>query len=671
MLFRLGSYPAKLPHPPKVNARAELTLAALFIAVCALLLLRAIPSFAAAPFVIGNDPSYHLGGAAVEVLEDPGRNLTIDDVTSPRYAARFTPSRQYIPNFGMTDSAFWLRLTLQRDSLDNGQWLLLLEQPLMDEADLYIPRNNIGFDVLHAGDTRPITVRPILQKDILFPLSLTKEPKTFYLRTWVPGRAIMPLTLLTTGALRKMELCRQFVFGGYTGLMLCISLVCLFMFLMFRDRTFLYFMALVLGLYLSQLIMYGYLYLLIPARLLYLHEILIHLVWDVVILCGFLFVGSFLKTAIHAPRMDRALRICVWLCIAMIPLPFFRVPPLLFKQILNIFMLFSLMITIFASIVAWRAGFKPARYFLLGRLTLYGAAALFFLTNEGLISINVATTPLFLYGSLLEVLFISIAFSERFRILKQERDVSVASLYHEVEERTSANRALEEEMVRRLRLEREIVKVSDNERRCISHQLHDGLCQQLAGIRIHFAALEDQLTDTGLALRLHSIEGLLDNAVDHAYHLSRGLWSADIGGGGTFPDLHNLAEELSALGGIPIEIKQHNGCVSCSGESLIQMYHIAREAVANALKHSGATLVSVLLTCDPETGIHLEVRDDGSGMGLEEQETTGRSMGISIMKHRAVVIGGDMMIAEAAEGGTMVVCHAPCCDRLAEEPDNV
>ena len=82
---------------------------------CALALLPLLAGAAAASSpVLLDDPagSYPLAGR-LEVLEDPGRSLTLDDVRSPEVAARFTDARDAVPNFGLSSSAYWVRARLR------------------------------------------------------------------------------------------------------------------------------------------------------------------------------------------------------------------------------------------------------------------------------------------------------------------------------------------------------------------------------------------------------------------------------------------------------------------------------------------------------------------------------------------------------------------------------
>lgn len=235
----------------------------------------------------------------------------------------------------------------------------------------------------------------------------------------------------------------------------------------------------------------------------------------------------------------------------------------------------------------------------------------------------------------------------------------VSTLQQEVEDHAAAGRALEAEMAERIRLECEIIKISDNERLQISHDIHDGLCQQLTGARLHCAALESRLASGGASLvEVEMLGQLLDDAVNHAYDLSRGLCPLELDSKNLAAPLEELIRSLSRQDGPVMEFHQKMGCDACATDHLTHIYRIAREAITNAVKHSKATLVTVSLGCSFEEGFLLEVRDNGVGRCMMEKKTGG--MGIGIMRHRAGTIGGRLDIRDPEDGGTLVVCTAPC-----------
>lgn len=639
------------------------------IAGCFLfLLLWATPSLAVQPLVIGGADSYHLGGAAVEVLEDPGRGLTIDDVVSPRYAARFIPSRLNVPNFGMTDSAFWLRFTVAAGHHGGEPWLLLLEQPLMNLVDLYVPRGDGGFDVKRSGDHIPMSRRNIREREIVLPLPLGTAPRTFYLRTWIAGRAQMPLTVLTRKAFQQRKASQNFFFGAYAGFMLVMMLLGVALYTLLRDRNYLLYVFYAAAILLMHFNMNGYLYAYVFPGHPLLHEYTLIQLGTLTILSGLLFARRFLRLSEYAPRLHRVVGWHLRLNLLMV-LFCHLIPVLLYKKLVNFNMLAATMMALVAACISYRKGFIPARYYAYGRLSLAVCGFVYPLANEGFFPVNWFTKNSLLLASVGDILFIMLAMGHHFYVMSRQVGTLVVDLAREVEERTSANLALHDQMEERKRLEREIQRVSREERRRISHELHDGLCQQLTGARLRFAALEDRLADAGMQTEAKPLGSLLQNSVDHAYALSRRLWSSDGAGSEGAIDLEELARSLSAQSNIPIFFKLNRNCQACSFAGMPHIHLIAREALVNAVKHSGATRIDVSLHCTAGDTLRLEVRDNGCGIAVTKGR--GGGLGVGMMEYRAATIGARLEITDAQGRGMAVVCTVPCNVAPVEEVANV
>lgn len=224
------------------------------------------------------------------------------------------------------------------------------------------------------------------------------------------------------------------------------------------------------------------------------------------------------------------------------------------------------------------------------------------------------------------------------------------------------NVALRQEMRERERLEREIVGVSEEERRRISHDLHDGLCQRLGGIRLRCGVLElSPIDDPDVAARISEIATLLEESLGQAYDLSRGLWPVERAGLGAGPPLKELAERMSAGSGVAVAYEERLACPVCGNEHLVQLYRIAQEAVTNAVKHANPCQVVISLSCGGDGRLTLEVRDDGTGRAADAAPDHGKGgLGVHIMRYRARVIGGAFSMTDAENGGTVVACSLDC-----------
>ena len=89
-----------------------------------------------------------------------------------------------------------------------------------------------------------------------------------------------------------------------------------------------------------------------------------------------------------------------------------------------------------------------------------------------------------------------------------------------------------------------------------------------------------------------------------------------------------------------------------------QLYRIAQEAVANAIKHSHANLIEISLNL-MDGMIVLAIRDDGVGITDHHNPEKITGMGLLTMSHRARMIGGSLVIERDKAKGTIVRCSVP------------
>ncbi|MFL6589994.1 MAG: sensor histidine kinase [Chthoniobacterales bacterium] len=206
------------------------------------------------------------------------------------------------------------------------------------------------------------------------------------------------------------------------------------------------------------------------------------------------------------------------------------------------------------------------------------------------------------------------------------------------------------------RLEKEIVHASEAERRRVGRDLHDGICQYLAGIGCAASSLASELRHNGAqisAARADEIGDLLKDAVIQTRDLARGLVPVEMEQAGLPSTLQQLANSVSRLQKINCEFVLGAAVPLCSGQAGLHLYRIAQEAVANAIRHGRATEIEIYLT--ESDGISwLRISDNGCGITAESPKSNG--MGLKIMDYRARLIAGSITIERVAAGGTEVTC---------------
>lgn len=193
------------------------------------------------------------------------------------------------------------------------------------------------------------------------------------------------------------------------------------------------------------------------------------------------------------------------------------------------------------------------------------------------------------------------------------------------------------------------------ERARIGRNLHDSVCQELAGV----AMLADRLArrleqqDAGLCHEARAVAEGVRQALRDVRSAMAGLLPVDTSCG--------LSMALARLGADVRQRYQIRCEVKCSREVADprlggELYLIASEAVSNAARHSGASRIFIRVR-QGERGIVLEVSDSGKGMAENSRWRGGR--GLVAMEQRARALGGRLELATSRGGGTRVRCEVP------------
>ncbi len=207
-------------------------------------------------------------------------------------------------------------------------------------------------------------------------------------------------------------------------------------------------------------------------------------------------------------------------------------------------------------------------------------------------------------------------------------------------------------------LERALLEVSAREQRRIGQDLHDGLGQHLTGIAFMAKVHEAKLAEKEIphATDAAKIVKLVNEAIHKTRELARGLLPVVSDAQGLMSALQLWAAEVEDLFGISCRFE-------CATEVLIHddamathLYHIAQEAVNNAIKHGRTRNVLISLSAENGWGTLL-ISDDGSG--IPDDRSASRGMGLHIMSYRAGMIGGRLEVRRNTTRGTCVSCMFP------------
>lgn len=206
-------------------------------------------------------------------------------------------------------------------------------------------------------------------------------------------------------------------------------------------------------------------------------------------------------------------------------------------------------------------------------------------------------------------------------------------------------------------LEQQLLCIAEQTQRQIGQSLHDDVGQELTGMSMKLQSLRKYCADSNAPERqlLDSIIADLKRTHKKLRTLSHGLIPVAVDAQGLPHALQELAAEINGLDGITCRFTCSEGVQVQSNLVANQLFHIAQEAVNNAVRHSQAKTIDIVLKAVGQL-ISLLITDDGCGIPVNGQRDR-RGMGLPIMKYRAGVIGGSCVIEALVTGGTQVSCQ--------------
>ena len=215
--------------------------------------------------------------------------------------------------------------------------------------------------------------------------------------------------------------------------------------------------------------------------------------------------------------------------------------------------------------------------------------------------------------------------------------------------------------------EKQLLKIYEETYRRLGQELHDDVGQQITAVALLSELLTKELNDQDnpLAERAQKITQRLNMAVSRTRKLSHGLCPISTDYRDLFGLLSLLAEETAGVQGIICQLNYDSHPESplyfdygdaIAEEFNLQLYRIAQEAVTNAVKHSKATQIDLML-CHGKKGDILEIKDNG--IGFKQTPDANSGLGMFSMSFRARLAGLQIAFLSNENGGVCVAITLP------------
>ena len=208
------------------------------------------------------------------------------------------------------------------------------------------------------------------------------------------------------------------------------------------------------------------------------------------------------------------------------------------------------------------------------------------------------------------------------------------------------------------RMEREVLEASDREKERVGQELHDGLCQNLAGIAALSATLSIKLARANLpaADDATEITKLLNENIGYAHNLAQALNPVGLVQNGLVETLDAFAANVESLFQVSCTFQCNSPWPRFDSAAEVHLYRIAQQAVSNAVTHGRGTRIQIGLRSRGARG-RLSIVCNGAGFSNNIREQDG--LGMHTMDYRAHLIGASLRVARLTPHGVAVICGFP------------
>lgn len=306
-----------------------------------------------------------------------------------------------------------------------------------------------------------------------------------------------------------------------------------------------------------------------------------------------------------------------------------------------------------------------------GRDSLWAAVAFFWYGAVGQVFVRASALPpshvinqelflswfgfpiqIFRAGCAVFVALFVIRFLRAFEVEGQRRLAELQGTQLEEAKRREAQRG---ELLQR------VVAAQEAERQRVARELHDATGQTLTAIGLGLRSVIPLLhQDDGSAeQRVARLETLTTDALDELRHIIAGLRPSHLDDLGLAPALRWYAKEVESRSSLHVNVEADGQERQLDPAVRIALFRIAQEALANAVRHSGATLVTLNVNWLPQA-VGLTVDDNGCGFMPVAPDASARpTWGLLGMRERAALLHGRCTITSRPGEGTRVEVVIP------------
>ena len=369
-----------------------------------------------------NDDNIIKKGFAVSYYRDVSNNATIKDVKDQKFT--IPKSENEVLNFGIDNATYWIKLISQnRHELTNQ--VLYIDQARLSYAELFIIKNNSA-SKLSLFNPFSYSKSRFTQGKIFKLPTIIEKGSTIYIKVHSNENLILPISIIKEETLLEKISFRGIIFGFYTGIMSIMFIYNLFLYIIIKDKSYIYYVFYILCAWLTQISIQGYsskYFWTINSKM---DEYSTTLFSITAVLFASLFTLTFLNTKHFSKTFEKLIKIFAVLTILNLFILFFVDTSTAFIVMQLLTLCGALLALSSSYFVYFKKHFKPAGYYLVAWSVLLIGAILFIMKDYGIIPYNNFTSYLLQISSAIEVMLLSFALADKINFFKKENEIAQA-----------------------------------------------------------------------------------------------------------------------------------------------------------------------------------------------------------------------------------------------------
>jgi signal transduction histidine kinase len=566
---------------------------------------------------------------------------TLDQALANFKREGFTTNKLPALNLGIAKENYWVNFTIRNTAQPINAYVLL-ENPRLNEVDVYVLRRDSVQSTFKLGDNFPFAIRPLTINEFVVPLSLSSgdEVSVFLLIKHKGNTLQMPLSIRNINALLQKTETDYLQAGLITGILAIAFFFGLFFLINTRDILFIYYsgymITAALWVWTTEGFAFQFFWPTAP-------ELATRLGPGISAVSACFFIANclqFTRPYDQTSKLRKVLQgflifIVLWSSAAF--LPFVPITEKTMSVYLNVYFTINIIVALLLFTYLLRMvirGYQVVIYFFFAVLTTMICSTLVVLKGGGVITLSFSSSTVMSGGYIVELILMTAGITRQFYLYRKEKEETLLAY-------------LEQQKT----ITQKILETQEGERRRIGRELHDDIGAGLTQISLMSEVAKNYSVTS--KSNLHELEDIAQTSRALVQSMGEIIWALHPDNktlNQLFIFLREQMNKLLEYSGkdFSIDFPQLDREIPLSNVHLRNISLIVKESVNNAIKYSEAAHLSIRCRIEGRS-VSFEVKDNGKGMNLTQAKP---GNGLVNMKKRASEINGVFTVKSTPGQGT-------------------